>query len=63
MSRLTLNAEMDGEYKYTVKGKLGLLIWGAKFRDKKQADDYIDRMNEEASAYAIEWEVGEWKDR
>ena len=53
---------MDGEYKYIVKGKLGLLVWGAKFRDKKQADDYIDRMNEEASPHAIEWEVGEWKD-
>ena len=52
---------MDGEYKYIVKGKLGLLIWGAKFRDKKQADDYIGRMNEEASPHAIEWEVGEWK--
>ena len=61
MSRLTLNAEMNSEYKYIVKGKLGLLIWGAKFRDKKQADDYIDRMNEEASPHAIEWEVGEWK--
>lgn len=53
---------MDGEYKYIVKGKLGLLIWGAKFRDKKQADDYIYRMNEEASPHAIDWEVGEWKD-
>ena len=63
MSRLTLNAEMDSEYKYIVKGKLGLLIWGAKFRDKKQVDDYIDRMNEEASPHAIDWEVGEWKDR
>ena len=61
MSRLTLNAEMDSEYKYIVKGKLGLLIWGAKFRDRKQADDYIGRMNEEASPHAIEWEVGEWK--
>ena len=63
MSRLTLNAEMESEYKYIVKGKLGLLIWGAKFRDKKQADDYIDRMNKEASPHAIEWEVEEWKDR
>ena len=62
MSRLTLNAEMDSEYKCIVKGKLSLLIWGAKFRDKKQADDYIDRMNEEASPHAIEWEVEEWKD-
>ena len=61
MSKLTLNAEMDSEYKYIVKGKLGLLIWGAKFRDKKQVDDYIDRMNEEASPHAIEWEVEEWK--
>ena len=61
MNRLTLNAEMDGEYKYIVKGKLGLLVWGAKFRDKKQVDDYIDRMNEEASPHAIDWEVGEWK--
>ena len=57
MSRLALNAEMNSEYKYIVKGKLGLLIWGAKFRDKKQADDYIDRMNKEASPHAIEWEV------
>ena len=61
MNRLTWSAEMDGEYKYIVKGKLGLLVWGAKFRDKKQADDYIGRMNEEASPHAIEWEVGEWK--
>ena len=53
---------MDSEYKYIVKGKLGLLAWGAKFRGKKQADDYIDRMNEEASPHAIEWEVGERKD-
>ena len=52
---------MDGEYKYIVKGKLGLLVWGAKFRGKKQADDYINRMNEEASPHTIEWEVGEWK--
>ena len=59
MSRLTLNAEMDSECKYIVKGKLGILIWGAKFRDKKQVDDYIDRMNEEASPHAIEWEVEE----
>ena len=63
MSRLTLNAEMNSEYKYIVKGKLGLLIWGAKFRDKKQVDDYIDRMNKEASPHVIDWEVGEWKDR
>ena len=61
MNRLTLNAEMDGEYKYIVKGKLGLLVWGAKFRDKKQADDYIDRMNKEASPHTIDWEVGERK--
>ena len=53
---------MDGECEYIVKGKLGLLAWGAKFRGKKQADDYIDRMNEEASPHAIEWEVGELKD-
>ena len=53
---------MDGECKYTVKGKLGLLAWGAKFRGKKQADDYIDRMNKEASPHTIEWEVGELKD-
>ena len=53
---------MDSEYKYIVKGKLGLLIWGAKFRDKKQVDDYIDRMNKEASPHAIDWEVWEWKD-
>ena len=57
MSRLTLEAQMDSEYKYIVKGKLGLLIRGAKFRDKKQVDDYIDRMNKEASPYTIEWEV------
>ena len=57
MSRLTLEAQMESKYKYIVKGKLGLLIWGAKFRDKKQADDYINRMNEEASPYTIEWEV------
>ena len=57
MSRLTWKAEMDSEYKYIVKGKLGLLTWGAKFRDKKQADDYIDRMNKEASPYTIDWEV------
>ena len=63
MSRLTLNAEMDSEYKYIVKGKLGLLIWGAKFRDKKQADDYIDRMNEEASPHAIDWEIEDWGGR
>ena len=49
---------MDDEYKYIVKGKLGLLAWGAKFRGKTQADDYVDRMNEEASPHAIEWEVG-----
>ena len=48
---------MDGECEYIVKGKLGLLTWGAKYRDKKQADDYIDRMNEEASPYMIDWEV------
>ena len=48
---------MDGECKYIVKGKLGLLTWGAKFRDEKQADDYIDRMNKEASPHAIDWEV------
>lgn len=53
---------MDGECKYIVKGKLGLLIWGAKFRDKKQADDYIDRMNEEASPHAIDWEIEDWED-
>ena len=53
---------MDGECKYIVKGKLGLLTWGAKFRDKKQADDYIDRLNKEASPHAIDWEVGELKD-
>ena len=53
---------MDGECEYMVKGKLGLLAWGAKFRDKKQADDYIDRMNKEASPHTIEWEVGELKD-
>ena len=52
---------MDGECEYIVKGKLGLLAWGAKFRDKKQADDYIDRMNKEASPHAIDWEVGERK--
>ena len=57
MNRLTLKAEMDSECKYIVKGKLGLLAWGAKFRDKKQADDYIDRMNKEASPHTIEWEV------
>ena len=57
MSRLTLEAQMDSEYKYIAKGKLGLLIWGAKFRDKKQVDDYIDRMNKEASPYTIYWEV------
>ena len=62
MSRLTLNAEMDSECKYIVKGNLGHLTWGAKFRDKKQADDYIDRMNKEASPHAIDWEVGELKD-
>ena len=61
MSRLTLKAKMDGEYKYIVKGKLGLLVWGAKFRDKKQADDYIDRMNEEASPHMIYWEIEELK--
>ena len=61
MSRLTLNAEMNSEYKYIVKGKLGLLTWGAKFRDKKQADDYIDRMNEEASPHVIEWEVEKYE--
>ena len=59
MSRLTLKAEMDSEYKYIVKGKLGLLIRGAKFRDKKQVDDYIDRMNKEASPHTIDWEVEE----
>lgn len=53
---------MDGECKCIVKGKLGLLIWGAKFRDKKQADDYIDRMNKEASPHAIEWEIEDWED-
>ena len=53
---------MDGECKYIVKGNLGLLTWGAKFRDKKQADDYIDRMNEEASPHTIEWEIEDWKD-
>ena len=53
---------MDGEYKCIVKGKLGLLIWRAKFRDKKQADDYINRMNEEASPHAIEWEIEDWED-
>ena len=63
MSRLTLNAEMDSEYKYIVKGNLGLLTCGAKFRDKKQVDDYIDRMNKEASSHAIDWEVEAWKDR
>ena len=52
---------MDSEYKYIVKGKLGLLIWGAKFRDKKQADDYIGRMNKEASPHAIEWEVEKYE--
>ena len=57
MSRLTFEAQMDGEYRYIVKGKLGLLIWGAKFSDKKQTDDYIDRMNKEASPHVIEWEV------
>ena len=57
MNRLTLEAQMDSEYNYIVKGKLGLLIWGAKFRDKKQVDDYIDRMNKEASPHVIEWEV------
>ena len=57
MNRLTLNAEMDSEYECIVKGKLDLLTWGAKFRDKKQADDYIDRMNKEASPHTIEWEV------
>ena len=61
MSRLTLKAEMNSEYKYIVKGKLGLLVWGAKFRGKKQADDYIDRMNEEASPHTIEWEIEDWK--
>ena len=62
MNRLALNAEMDSEYKYIVKGNLGLLTWGAKFSDKKQADDYIDRMNKEASPHAIEWEIEERKD-
>ena len=57
MSRLTWSAEMDSEYRHIVTGKLGLLAWGAKFRDKKQADDYIDRMNKEASPHTIEWEV------
>ena len=61
MSRLTLKAEMNSEYKYIVKGKLGLLVWGAKFRGKKQADDYIDRMNKEASPHTIEWEIEDWK--
>ena len=61
MSRLALNAEMDSEYKYIVKGKLGLLTWGAKFRDKKQADDYIDRMNKEASPHVIEWDVEKYE--
>ena len=53
---------MDSECKYMVKGKLGLLVWGAKSRGKKQADDYTDRMNKEASPHTIEWEVGELKD-
>ena len=53
---------MDSECECMVKGKLGLLAWGAKFRGKKQADDYIDRMNKEASPHTIEWEVGERKD-
>ena len=61
MTRLTWSAEMDSEYKYIVKGKLGLLIWGAKFRDKKQADDYIDRMNKEASPHTIYWEVEKYE--
>lgn len=61
MNKLTFNAEMDSEYEYIVKGKLGLLTWGAKFRDKKQVDDYIDRMNEEASPHAIEWEVEKYE--
>ena len=61
MSRLTWSAKMDSEYKYIVKGKLGLLIWGAKFRDKKQVDDYIDRMNKEASPHVIEWEVEKYE--
>ena len=61
MNRLTLKAEMDSECEYIVKGSLGLLTWGAKFHDKKQADDYIDRMNKEASPHAIDWEVGERK--
>ena len=61
MSRLTWNAEMDSECEYIVKGKLGLLTWGAKFRGKKQADDYIDRMNKEASPHTIEWEIEDWK--
>ena len=61
MSRLTLEAQMDSEYKYIVKGKLGLLTWGAKFRDKKQADDYIGRMNKEASPHAIDWEVEKYE--
>ena len=52
---------MDGECECIVKGKLGLLAWGAKCRDKKQADDYIDRMNKEASPHAIEWEIEDWK--
>ena len=57
MNRLTLNAEMDSEYECIVKGSLGLLVWGATFHDKKQVDDYIDRMNKEASPHTIEWEV------
>ena len=61
MNKLTLNADMDSEYKYIVKGKVGLLIWGAKFCDKKQANDYIDRMNKEASPHTIEWEVEKYE--
>lgn len=53
---------MDSECEYIAKGKLGLLAWGAKSRDKKQADDYIDRMSEEASPHAIDWEIEERKD-
>lgn len=53
---------MDSEYRCIVKGKLGLLTWGAKFRYKKQVGDYIDRMNEEAPPRKIEWEIEERKD-
>lgn len=50
---------MKDEYKYIVNGQLGRLVWGAKFHDKKQADDYIDRMNKEASPYTIDLETKE----